>query len=343
MIFTVVHKNLLIAIISGEYSNQDLKNFANLCYSLASPLIHKKISLGKINLDILGMKQNEIVFDCIADIFSRDERGRFYKVQSYFESLDFKIENLSTEEAIVHFRKFLFNVVNNNLIRLYSEVDSTLGKILRNMKIALKRESLFTQITRFGDTYLIPINSDLLWEKPPITFDYLQNMFSKTVLIHDNIPEMLKKLFDILIEQDEFQRAVPLVLAALLFKEVYILGWKEEMPSSAVNTISLELENEDVKAAANKICTGIRNEMYRAYVEKHKVDEPLFFKYMNALNLILINSFSTIEFAGDSYFEFLQMEIPDLTKDVYIKKHKKIIEYLAKIAKNKMKNELQKL
>jgi hypothetical protein len=50
-------KRLLGGILSGTYTPLDLREFAQLCYSLALPLIRKKIALGKLNLDSVGLKE----------------------------------------------------------------------------------------------------------------------------------------------------------------------------------------------------------------------------------------------------------------------------------------------
>lgn len=289
------------------------------------------------------MNQNQIVFDCISDIFSRNENSRFYRVESYFENLSDKLENLSEEGIIIVFRRFIFNIVHNNLIRLYSEADPALGKILRNMKISLNKNPLFTQLTRFGDVYLIPEGADVLWEKPPFAFEQLQNIFSKTAIVYDNIPEMFKKLHSVIVEQDDYQRAVPFVSAALLFKEVYVLGWKFEDHENKSNNVLTDLENDDIKTIVNNVCSKMKNKMYRSYVIKGKVNEILFSKYMNTLTEILINSFSSGMYETDSYFDSLKNHIPELTKEDYARDHRTIIEYLAKLGKEKMKIELKKL
>lgn len=343
MKFPNSYKDLLITILTGNYSTLDIKNFAKFCYSLALPLIRKKISLGKINLQILGMNQNEIVVTCIADIFTRDNENHFYRVKSYFENLSDKLENLSEEEIIIVFRRFIFNIVHNNLIRLYSEVDPTLGKILRNMKISLNKNSLFTQLTRFGDVYLIPEGADILLEKPPLTFEQLQNIFSKTAIVYDNIPEMFKKLHSVIIEQEDYQRAVPFVSAALLFKEVYVLGWKFEEYESSDNNIFAKLENDDIKMIINKVCEKIKKKMYQSYVDKGKVSENLFSKYIITLSDILVNTFISGGYATDSYFDMLKNNFPELTKEDYARDHRTIIEYLATIGKERIKNEMKKL
>jgi hypothetical protein len=341
--FPISYKDLLISILSGNYSNQDIKNFAKFCFSLSLPLIRKKILLGKINLQILGMSQNEIVVDCIADIFSRDNENHFYRIKSYFENLSDKPEILSEEEIFILFRRFIFNEVHNNLIRLYSEADPALGKIIRNMKISLNKNPLFTQITRFGEVYLIPEGVDVLWNKPALPFDQLQNFFSKAATVYDNIPEMMKKLYEALIEQEDYQRTASFVSTALLFKEVYVLGWKYENQENIDKNILTELENDDIKIIINKVCEKIKKSMFQSYVAKGKVNEYTFSKYITALSDILTNSFANKVNETGSYFESLKNQIPELTKEDYTCNHRTIIEYLAKIGKERMQIELKKL
>lgn len=64
--------------------------------------------------------------------------------------------------------------VNNNLVRLYSEAEPALGKILRNIKHALTPESGLGQVARFNEACLVPAGIDLLAHNPPYTFEALQ-------------------------------------------------------------------------------------------------------------------------------------------------------------------------
>jgi hypothetical protein len=307
---------------------------------LALPLIHKKISSGKLSLKILGMRENDVVFDCIADLFTRDDKGRLTLVNNYFDNVCPNFDELSDEFVLTKLRQLIFTKVHNNIIRLYNEADPALGKILRNLRIALNKNNYFNQITRFGDVYLIPIETEVLWHKPPLTIDYLHQAFIGSTSIDDNMPEMLKKLYDFITEQEEFQKAIPFVNAALVLKEVFVLAWKVEQIEN--NSYEIEVGNSDIKNLANEIVRKIRIKFHASYVDKEKLNEDEFCNLLNAIELILIDAYSTGGKSAKSYFEYLKDQRIHLTKEEYNSYYRTIMEYLTKIAKERMKEELVK-
>jgi hypothetical protein len=304
-------------------------------------LIRKKIANGKLNLDSVGLKEPDVVYDCLADLFQRDETGGFPQIRTFFDHQIDRFENSSDEDLITSLRGLVFGKVSNNIIRIYSEIDPTLGRILRNLRLAVERSRLFEQITRFGEGHLVPRDGDAHFELPPIPFESLQRDFSRIVLIHDNIPEMVKKLHAVVIGQKRFQRAVPLVSAALLFKQIYLLGWETEEVRRESSEEAPEVDV--VEAIAEKVCGELRDEMRSTYVGKGKRTEEEFERYIRALRGILVNTFSDGEANGAAYFDLLRHEFPGLTKECYRRKHRTVLEYLGKLAKERMREEMKRV
>jgi hypothetical protein len=87
-------------ILSASFAPRDLREFVQVCYDLALPLIRGKISQGKINLDILGLKEADVVYDCIADLFDRDGEGSFPQIRQFFADHIEDLEQCSEEKVI---------------------------------------------------------------------------------------------------------------------------------------------------------------------------------------------------------------------------------------------------
>ena len=341
---TTSHKNLLTAILSGAYTPLDVREFVQLCYTLALPLIRKKIVSGKLNLDMMRLKEVDIVYDCLADLFRRDEQGRFVEIESYFRRHGIEHAESgqsSGEELLLALRRMVFFKVNKNIIRLYSEVDPVLGKVLRNLKLAVEKTKLFREEDRFGETFLAPASSDLLPSRAPIPLEVAERQFTRVVLLHDNVMMMVKKLHQIMLDQQEYQRVIPLVGAALMFKKVYTLGWEaqEELVSSAEQTMA----SREIAGLAQQVCKTLQQKMRQTYIQKEKMTEELFQKYLLAVQDIVVNEFDGLGDGDVSYFERLKLHLPNLTKELYREKHRKVLEYLAKTAKTAMRNELKTL
>ena len=339
--FTSSHRQTLRAILDGTYTPLDVREFVQLCYVLALPLIRSKIHRGKLNLEILGMAEADVVYDSVADLFRRDSAGNFVQVKSFFANQGIDILTCEPEEAIQALRRLVFGKVNQAIVRLHSEADPTLGKILRNVMLELERNQLFGHQTRFGDTCLIVSAVDPCLHRPPIPFEYLRQQFSQIVSICDSIPMMVQKLHRILLEQQDYQRVVPFLSAALLFKDAYALGAEAEKAEEC--TVESQSVGNDVRGIAELVCQKLAMSTRQTYVGKGKRSKEVFEQYMNVVKEILLSEFGDDASNGVPYFNRLQFLMPGLTKAAYTRQHRAALEYLARRAKNQMREALRKM
>jgi len=333
--FTPAQIRALGAVLSGEYTPFDVRELVRLCSILARPAILKKISLGKLSLSRVGLSTEDIVYDCLADLFRRDENGCFIELTKFLSDTSIPLNRLSDERKLVLLRRAVFIVVHKNLIRLYSDADPLLGKVLRNIKVALERKRIFDQVTWFEDILLVPSGVELLEELPPFPVDAIRRSFSAIALVHDSIPLMLEKLHTILLEQSQYQRALPLMTAALLCKELYLLGW--ETNEEVTEQTDHEAEREQLNRIIECLCEEIKKRFYPTYVATGKKTEKEYSAYIGALRAIL-QSFSGDGEPDDmTYFDYLSKEFPSLTKECYQTHHSTILDYLVKVAKNRLR------
>ena len=335
-----INKQIFQAILSGVYTPLDLREFVQLCHDLALPMIRKKIAQGKLRLDTVGLKELDVVYDCLADLFQRDAEGGFPQIRTYFQKNVSDVDNCTEIEFVSTLRGLIFGKINNYLIRLYSEIDPALGKILRNIKIAMEKSKQFEELTRFGEMCLMPKGIDAQLHLAPMPCDHLEREFSHTVLVHDSIPEMLYKLHALLVEEGTYQRAVSLVSAGLLCKNVYKLGWETEQEADVIEE---KIDMGFFARIVDNVCQAIQHEMYRTYVEKGKCTDAMFTNYIQATKSILNASYVDEHLDGSTYFDYLQVQMPELTRENYRNDHRTILEYLTKIGKQRLRTQLKTL
>lgn len=335
---TVLSKAVLGAVLSGSYTSQDLRDFVLLCSNLALPLLRKKLALGKLSLSSLRMTEQDLLYDCLADLFERDTSGAFVQIRRYFEREVISIDTSSEEVLLDVMRRIVFSRVNTSVIRLHSEADPILGKILHNMDLAIERTRLFSKIVRFGETYLIPSTEDILMHQSPIPMDHVQSCFFRVVVLHETMPAMLEKLRNVLIAQKEYQRAIPFVSTGLMLKNVYALAQQaEETHDAGLHLVDVQ----DFQTTVEEVCQRLSSRFHGRYVEKKKVTEELFDSYICVVQRVLSDGIMD----GDrvSLFEALRIRIPDLRKEEYMKKHRSRIEYLVKEGKKSLREKFTEI
>ncbi|GEM_PF-4637508 len=102
-----INRAVLKAILSGGYTPFDLREFVQCCCDLALPVIRKKIILGKLNLDLIGLNEMDVVYDCLADLFQRDEQREFSQIASFFKGQLQDIEQCTDEELVMALRRLV--------------------------------------------------------------------------------------------------------------------------------------------------------------------------------------------------------------------------------------------
>jgi hypothetical protein len=340
MNFTPQHRRTVQAILDRTYTPLDVREFVQFCYLLAVPLVRSKIHRRKLNLEILGLKEIDVVYDCLADLFRRDSDGGFVHVDSFFTAQGLDPVKAHEDEILLALRRLVFGRVHCSLIRLYSDADPALGKILRNIMLDLEHHPRFESCARFSETFLVPKGSNPYFGRPPLPQEYLRARFAQVASVRDAIPAMIDKLHVLLLEESLYQRAVPLVGAGLLFKEVYAVGEgiQETVESEAVS----ESDREDISRMAEHVCRVLSANMRAGYVGKGKRRAEDFERYIETVRDILLGEFGYAGENGGSYFEHLRSRMPGLTKAQYLRRHRTVLEYLAKQAKKRMRDEFNR-
>ena len=335
-----IDRAVVASVLSGSYTPLDLREFVKYCHDLALPIIRKRIAIGKLNLGIMGLREADIVYDCIADLFQRNEQGMFPQIKTFLEECLGDVGKSEDENVVIALRRLVAGKVNNNIVRLYSESDPALGKILRNVKLAIERADFFKEVCRFNEIHLIPSHLDSMLHLPPFPDTLLKQEFSRVALIHDNVPQMLKKLHGVVAGQAEFQRAVRLTSVAILLKEVYTIAWKSDYNAELV-----EVDGSatfDIHRITNEVCAAVRSDAYATYVGKQKCTAIIFSHYMDVVRDALLAECGLDHVGDGSYYERLRERIPSLTKGAYMKRHRAIVEYLARTARNRLRHAYQK-
>lgn len=330
------YKGVFRTILDGRYTPSELNDFVRICYSLALPHIRRKIQLGKINLNAIGMSENDVVYDCLADLFHRDQSGTFPQITMFFRNQLVDIEEASEEHVLITLRRLVLGKVNNNIVRLYSEADPALAKIIRNVKLGIERTGLFELEQKFGEVHLIPRGIVHRTDLPGIPAEVLREEIVRVILIHDPIPNILRKLHTVLLDQRGHQASVSLVQIALLIKEVYAL----DSIVSVENDEYLDSgEQEDIQKVLDRVCQKLASKKRASYVVNGKLDGVTFDLYISLVREILLENCSGGPDAGRSYFEWFRTRLPDLTHQEYMERHRVSFEYLVRLAREMVAKE----
>ncbi len=190
----------LSAILSGTYTDINLKHIVGLCHAFAVASINSKIAGGTLRREFIGMNSRDIAFDCIADLFQRGENSTMVQLQTHFKRINF--DTASNQELLTHFRRLVFSKVNNGLFRIYNEVDPSLGKIIRNIKLVVGALRNFEEVERLGESCVCPSLVSKLAERPQMDLEILEKGLRRYADGTEHILDLMAKLSLYFSEQD---------------------------------------------------------------------------------------------------------------------------------------------
>ncbi len=312
----------LLAIFSGHESHAQLNSLVAICHSLASAHLYGKRSAWRM-MDFHGINNSDLAYDCIAELFRRDTTGGLVELITYFRAFD--IANADDAELLAALRRLVCAIVNSRLFRLLAEADSSLGRIIRNIKVSLHSIALFTETQRFGETYLIPAAVDPLPDLPLPSPEEVEQYVWEVMKSSPHIPDLLARISRILSEQDAHSRQIPLFVLALAIKKVM----ENQLPEPPV-PVQQELSEAEATRIVEDACSDARDKFHATYVVKGKLSADMFENYLEAIKTALIRKTVLDDGHDFSLFKSLGLQIPGLDEKQYRDEHKSKIEYIAR-------------
>jgi len=331
---------LLKSALSGSASGLEINSLVRNAINFASLRLRQLVRSGRLHLQSFAISVEGVAFDCIAELFQRGENGVFVELEAYF-SEDRSLDILDEKEAEHYFRRLVFSQLNEGIYRLYRENDPILGRILRNLKMAVRTVAGFRQFDRLGQTYLHRCSEgELLEELPEYPVEQIQTEMASRAGTKSNAQQYLSLFFKILDEQDQYRRFYALIDIAIVIKRVSVRR------SMAIETMvdtddpSLRLDLEDF-LRGNSV--ELKQILFARYVESGKISAELFECYAHALEDIVFDVFAHNDGADLSHADYLRKYIPDLTVLDYRKFHRTHFEYMVRVAKHRAKLQAREL
>lgn len=327
----------LNAILGNTYSAQELNAVVELSHSIALTFIEGKFLSGSLNREYIRLSVHDAAYDCIADLFRRDEHNALIALVSYFSSFD--LPSLSDQELLSHLRRLVFTKVNDGIVRLYHDGDPALSRIIRNIRLAVHSLGNFVEIERFGELYIAPSMCDLLEHLPKFDEEQLERFLEIEVRGSENILEIAGKLIKLLREQEHHARMVNVLQVAMTIRSLY--ARKTIVTNTAFDT-SVGDPGQRIQETVVSTLARINRGMFSSYVEKGKVSIEEYATYFNVIKDRLDYMIQSGSMDGQSLFACLKKYHPDLSADVYKKSHRSRLEYLFRLSCEEILKEVRK-
>lgn len=316
-------------MLTGVPTPATVRQLVEAFHRIAVVYLRRKARTGSLNPGLFGLPIEDLALDCIADLFCRDDNGRFVRLHEYFREID--VTSSAETDLLAMCRRLVFSRVNQDLYRQYREFDRPLHNIIRALKSASATTPGVSMDCEHDDWWLIfgPDNGDgpshLLI--PP---EILEIHLTSFVANGPKLRQVLVSTSEMLREQSLYRRAFPLLGFGRILRSAHAnLGESPDTLTEQQHTLS----EDDIRKHILISTAEIRSAMYPTYVDKGKVGERHFDMYFKAISCILEADYLNDDGVNLSYYDHLVSHLGGISREEYQHEHRAYLEYLARLSR----------
>ncbi len=318
-------KDILSEIDSETITQVNLNKLIEVSFKLA--IFNVRRNINKIyNINKSGdLTVEDIAIEAISNLFVTNEKRNMLNLKYSLITWNNPIEN--DTDGLYFLNKIVSMRVNQYLYKLLKESDPLFSKVLDAVNHCIKKDN-YKKVVAFGKTYIVDegideIDGDTITAEElnnvPVNFDYTKN-------------DVLSNLFKYLEKHTSYYQAIPLnaLVKRILFNYQKDYESQSFHVSSPMDRICVE---DIVKISIEKTITMLKG----TYLEKGKISEQDAF----VLGKTIIDIANDLKEGQLNWgiYNYLEVYVPDLTKEIYKDKYQNILEYLVKKFKSYVKEQ----
>ncbi len=348
---------LVYSICDGSYSQEGLIHYIDLAQKISLSYLKYQEMLGKrISGDAweADLELADLAMDCIAELFGRDDSGRFPQLKKYYEGKFAEMPFINDAEVLILTRRLIVRKTKQELSRIFRERDPEGAKIVRNIKVAIRTAPDLHLFRELGKEFVYhgpllanePNGSQsaalahyLRRTQPPLPEELLHKLFLDNFHAGDSVSVSIRRLLQELHERQEYQNFCALDAVVKLVRYVKFDVCRERIAAGeSVTTPSDDLESKEMEEYITVVMNSIWSRLDSQYLRTRKLPLDKAHIYHRALRDVLYDLIQKRD--TSSYYRNLKFYIPELTQREYRQQERSVFEYLAKLAKKEFRKYL---
>lgn len=309
-----------------EFGEGNLNSIIELSYKVAEYYLR---TVHQENCKILNYTEDEIrdiAIDAITPLFTKEGNNVLPIINAYNNWHPV----IETEEELKFFiNKVVSTRVEQHITKSLKETDPLFDTIFNSINYLVRRSG--NGKTKYiGNIYLTESGTKKIDGK---AID--REAFCSIPGSHfSDDRNLLQNLFFYLKTETEYSAAIPLIALVLKFKELKSSGY------NFVEKVEVPVKTYKLEEFVNRGLIAAKDKLDLAYVRKKKLSKDEGQKLFDALK----NMSNDLKNGGviTGLYEYLKLQFNDLSAEEYKRKYHNIIEYLFKVMRVAIANELKK-
>lgn len=325
-------RDALESLLSERPRQAAVNHLVGISTRMATAYLYLKARLGTLRPEHFGLSFEDLALDSCAELFQRDELGRYVELRTYFESIDpAAADDADLEIAL---RRIVFSKVGEGLFRRFRENDPNLGKVIRNIKdVAGTTRGLRLERHRRQLWIVVGEDAPLADDLPVAPAEVLEAHVTSALGSTGQTQEALQALKTFVELHEYYRNGFPVTAFGEIVRSSFIrLGASVHEDSDDEQHFT----SEEIEGAIDAATETVRNKMQLSYVGKRKVDGSTFEIYMHTVRNVLESQYLHDTSSGLSHFDVMATYVPGLTEIEYHRTHRNRVEYMVKVARGCM-------
>ena len=315
----------ILQLLSSLTSQQSINKLVEACFKIALNVL--RFNYKKVHNIILRdeLSLDDVAIDSIASLFLSDENGKFTTITSAFNSWQPPIK--TEDDALYFLNKLIQKRVEQHISFILRESDPIFSKIMDSVNYLIKKQD-YKKASYLGTIYIINSDHNELGGKN-IPIDEFEKLPPE--LFIDKI-NLFSNLFNYISNDIDYSSAIPFNALIYKLKELNIALYKvsesteEQSETFEINTvINLAVENTFKK-------------LNETYLTKGKLSE----EEVKIFRRTIKDMAEDLKDGGvnPGLYKYLSVHFDGLTEECYKQKYHNILEYLSKLLKQNIADQL---
>lgn len=323
-------RHLIADITSDSPSRKGINAFVEEAYRVARSYIRSSRKHAVIAHVLAANPDRDLALDVIADLFERDEWGRFVRIRSYFEGLD---QDMDLATAL---RRLVLGAASDGLFARYKEADGSLSRIVRNLKRAVSRLHGGLVLRRIRGRHVLLLNSADTdrhqgVEPPAELLDpWLREALRGSVDL-DHVLEAVESFFR---SEPSYAPRIQLMTLAIAIRSVSV-RLHGSLPVAAAAPA-----DPDLKRIVRRACDGVSQKKFNFYVGRERITAQEYEVLCRAVEIRYLAHTELSHGHVASNADAVRELMPDISDATYRSQYRNIFEYLYQLTRDEIVREL---
>jgi hypothetical protein len=326
-------KSQILQLFSTLDSQQSVNRLVEVCFKIAASQL--RFNYRKVQKIILRdeVSTEDIAIDSIASLFEKDDSGYFHNILDPFKSWQPSIK--TEEEASYFLNKLVQKRVEQYISFLLRESDLFFSKLMDSVNYLIKKSSPsepgrsgFRKLNYLGTVFIVNSGIEKISGKA-IPIDEFEKLPTK---LFNEKKNLLQNIFQFLASETSYVSAIPFNALIYRLKELNVALYKLS-ESTTEQHDSIEV-NSVIEQALSKTFYKLDE----SYLHKAKLS----LEDCEKIKKALIDMSNDIKDGGvnPGLYKYLLAHYDGLDEQIYHQKYHNILEYLLKVLKQNIADEL---